>query len=109
MLIDSLIGVEHPIDLAKQIARLLESDPIASRQVREHITNDRLVELLEIVPPATDTLDEALGNCRLSDHDIERLMRERYKPEMSDVDEHSLIKEVLRRWPTKAKVLEALW
>lgn len=36
--------------LAQEIARLIESDPVAAAQVKEHIKPTRLCELLDVVP-----------------------------------------------------------
>lgn len=36
--------------LAQEIARLIESDPVAACQVKEHIKPARLCELLDVVP-----------------------------------------------------------
>lgn len=40
--------MNHPIDVAREIARLIESDPIAASIVKEHIRPQRLRDLLEI-------------------------------------------------------------
>lgn len=42
--------MENPTDLAREIARLLVSDPIAASQVKEFVKEERLCELLEISP-----------------------------------------------------------
>lgn len=48
--------------LAKSIAKLIQSDPIATAQVKEHVSRDRILELFDIdteEPPlaAEDTVD----------------------------------------------------
>jgi hypothetical protein len=43
-------STDYPPTLAKSIAKLLEADPIASGQVKEHISRERLLELLGIEP-----------------------------------------------------------
>jgi hypothetical protein len=39
---------EHPMCLARSIAKLLEADLIATGQVKEHVSQDRLIEILGI-------------------------------------------------------------
>ena len=46
--------LDHPMTLANAIARLLESDPIAAAQVKEHIKPGRLREILEVEPRISD-------------------------------------------------------
>lgn len=41
--------------LAKSIAKLIQSDPIATAQVKEHVSRDRILELFDI-----DTEEPAL-------------------------------------------------
>lgn len=81
---------EHPMALACQIARLLESDPISARQVREYISPERLAQLLEIELFRTETLEEAFDNC-----DVDR----------TDIDDWAL-EHVVKTF-SKADVLEA--
>lgn len=51
--------LESPVALAEQIAKLLDSDPVAARQVREYLSDERLIELLELqVPLSAVDLDE---------------------------------------------------
>ena len=52
----------HPAVAAQKIARLLDSDPVAARQVQEYLTPERLIELLEIPAP---TFDEAAREAML--------------------------------------------
>lgn len=40
--------MDHPSELAREIARLLDSDPIAASQVKEHLKPDRITELLNM-------------------------------------------------------------
>lgn len=96
---------ENPMALAQQIAQLLDSDPIAASQVREHLSEERLIELLEINPPMTATLDDALDNCTVED--IETEVRERFPLNLkADVEDETLVAEVMRRWPTRASRIE---
>lgn len=56
--------MDHPISLSQEIAKLLESDPIAASQVKEHLPQDRLIELLGIDPHEGSQMidqDEALA------------------------------------------------
>ena len=41
--------IDHPMHLAAEVAKLLESDPVAAGQVKEHIKEERLCELLGLV------------------------------------------------------------
>ncbi len=55
---------EHPLDLAAAIASLLRGDAIAARQVREHIPDQELYEILEL--PEKEPPDfEALSDTQL--------------------------------------------
>ena len=110
MIIDSPIGVKHPTDLAAQIARLLDSDPIAARQVREHLSDERLIELLEITPPQTTSLKEALDNCEATniEDQIEEEYAHLFKCEVDEVSDADLIQEVRHRWPSKAERMKVL-
>jgi hypothetical protein len=40
-----------PIEIAADIARQIQNDPIAAAQVKEHLGEKWLLELLEILPP----------------------------------------------------------
>ena len=40
--------LEHPTALAKEVASLIDADPIMARQLKEHVKPERLLELLEI-------------------------------------------------------------
>lgn len=101
MIVQSPITYESPMALAQQIAQLLDSDPIAARQVREHLSDERIYELLELPPAPTSTLDEALDNCTVED--IEAEVRERFPLNLkADVNDETLVAEILRRWPTRA-------
>ena len=64
--------LEHPYPLAQEISRLLESDPIAAAQVKEHIAPERLFELLGIEAPEPEV--EVVEH--LVDMDNEELMAE---------------------------------
>lgn len=46
--------LQHPQSVAQQVAALLESDPIAAAQVKEHLKPQRLLELLDL--PVEDIL-----------------------------------------------------
>lgn len=46
-----IMTLEHPAILAKEIARLLESDRIASSQVQDWIEPAHLYEILELEAP----------------------------------------------------------
>lgn len=39
---------ERPAPLAREIARILDNDPIMARQIREYLSEERLLEILEI-------------------------------------------------------------
>lgn len=39
-----------PLKLASEVAALIQSDPVMSRQIKEHVSPTRLAELLEIDP-----------------------------------------------------------
>lgn len=41
----------HVIEMAKHIADILDGDPVMARQVKEHISPARLLEILEIEAP----------------------------------------------------------
>jgi hypothetical protein len=43
-------NTQHPLNYALLVAKLLESDVIAAGQVKEHISRERLLELLDIEP-----------------------------------------------------------
>ena len=43
--------MESPIELARQMARLLQSDPVATAQIQEHIKPEDLYELLRLEAP----------------------------------------------------------
>lgn len=72
--------------LAKELAALLERDPIAAGQIREHLTEERLCELLQITP-------------MLVEREVERYVDLEYYS-----DEELLTELVRRRLPT-SKVL----
>lgn len=40
--------LQHPQSIAQQVADLLESDPIAAAQVKEHLKPQRILELLAL-------------------------------------------------------------
>ena len=61
---------EHPFALAREMARLLESDLVATAQIKEHITEERLCEILRIEPPESD---EVIHPCAPDEVDIDEL------------------------------------
>ena len=81
-----MIPTENPITLAQEMARLLESDLVATAQIKEHITEERLCEILRIEPPESE--DEG----------------HRFPPEEAEIDE---LKDYLTHF-TRAQVLAAL-
>lgn len=42
--------MSSPLHLASEVAALLDRDPILARQLKEHLSEERLCELLEIEP-----------------------------------------------------------
>lgn len=42
------ISQDSPVLLAPELAKLLEADPIATGQVKEHLSAERLMELLNL-------------------------------------------------------------
>lgn len=80
--------MDHPMELAKQMARLLESDQVAASQIKEHLGEARTYELLRLEPP--EELDEP-------EDDL-----------LGKGDEHlDTLRRVIKNF-SKAEVLEAL-
>ncbi len=54
--------LDHPMTLAAEIARLIESDPVAAAQVKEYLSEDRLREILGLsdIPTLLDVPEEDL-------------------------------------------------
>jgi hypothetical protein len=38
----------HPISASRQLANLLDMDPVAARQVKEHLSPERILQLLDL-------------------------------------------------------------
>lgn len=39
---------KHPINAAKAIANILDSDPVMAGQIKEHLSTDRILDLLDL-------------------------------------------------------------
>ena len=65
-----MIPTENPIVLAQEMARLLESDLVATAQIKEHITEERLCEILRIEPPESD---EVTHSCAPDEVDVDEM------------------------------------
>jgi hypothetical protein len=79
-----LTTYDHPLHLARSIAKLLEADLIASGQVKEHISRERLIELLGIEPEVVveteyikhDRIEDALRD--FGDDELLRYVKQRF-------------------------------
>jgi len=94
---------EHPIRLAQQIAQLLDSDPIAAGQAKEHLSPERLRELFDLPPAHTTTVREAVDNCDATEADFEDYFRDEV---LNTLTAESLVEEMRERGKTKADFLE---
>lgn len=63
--------MDNPFSLSQEIAKLLEADPVATAQVKEHIKPERLAELLDIVPETSPEKLRELDcdGCQMIDRD----------------------------------------
>lgn len=61
----------NPIDIAKDLATRLEADPVAALQIKEYLTERRILELLGIAPEIEEVL-----TCNVGDATNEELIDE---------------------------------
>lgn len=98
--------IDHPMHLAAELAKLLESDPVAVSQIKDHLSSERLIELLEIKPPMTSTVEEAVERCEKSEEDFEDEFRGSATDRFEE-DEDAFLELVVKRF-TKTEILAAI-
>ena len=69
------MNIESPITKAERIARELDSDPIAARQVKEFISEERLITILEC-GASWDEVDALSTKIEKLEEDNDELRRE---------------------------------
>ncbi len=79
-----MISDTHPLYQAQLIAQYLDNDPILARQVKEHISEERLLELFEIKPEVViREAEEALLDavCDSTPSEILKVLLDRFSEE----------------------------
>jgi hypothetical protein len=100
---------DHPYTLSQQIAALLEKDTVAAGLVKEHISPERLRELLGIESQMTDTIEEALLACNADTSELLEYVGKTFEDEelWDKVPDSKLLRYVGARF-TRAEVLRAI-
>lgn len=70
----------HPMAIAAEVARLLDSDPVMAEQVKQHISEGRLCALLGISPevPKFGSFEEMLETLEIPDRDALEYVLEKF-------------------------------
>lgn len=106
------MSADHPYTLSQQIAALLEKDLVATGLVKEHITEDRLREILGINTPEprmTDTVEEALLACNAPTDEVLEYVAGKFEAEeLWDKASGSKILRYIGQRFTRAEVLRAI-
>ena len=74
--------MSHPMHTAQDLARQIAADPVAARQIKEHLSEARLVELLEIQTPEDVVLWAQIDELENAVSKIGAILRtlEKYRP-----------------------------
>jgi hypothetical protein len=72
---------EHPMNLARAMAKMLQADRIATAQVKEHIPQEELIDLLDITPPEFESVEEMVRVCGFTESQLRDYLGEDEDPE----------------------------
>ena len=76
-----LLTPQNPYLIAPELARLLEQDPVATAQIREHIKPERLVEILGLkwsdITQGDMSISDAMDGLDFDDRDLLEYLVER--------------------------------